>query len=113
MPAFIKAEGCLVNARDVQEIHYSGNWGGIIGVKTAVPTSTDVGRVIARLVPEEKLNARDSMSRSVDSEKTDEATAAKVAESFAGHLMGYAKATDDFLIAFNPDTQSWDATRLE
>lgn len=114
MPAFIKGEGCLVNASDVQEIHHSGNFGGIVGVKTAVANNTDHGTVIARLVPEEDLGDKlKEMGRILDGQMDDADTAAKVAESFAGYLMNYAKSTQDFLIAFNAETQGWDVTYIE
>lgn len=113
MPAFIKGEGCLVSASDVQEIHHSGEWGGIVGVKTAVANNTDHGTVIARLVPTEDYNDQGKERERFLDGKTDTAAAAKVAESFAGHLMNYAKSHDEFLIAFNAVTQDWDVKRLE
>lgn len=111
MPAFIKGEDCIVIASEVQEVHHSGNFGGIVGVKTAVANTTTHGNVVARLAEEGR--SYNSMNDGSNVLNANAAKAAKVAETLAECILTYANATDKYVLSFDAEKQDWDATRVK
>lgn len=105
MPAFIRGEGCLVNASDVQEIHHSGAFGGIVGLKTAVANTTSHGTVVARLLGEDAWNRAGKEQQ--DDTETHTGRAELVAEALAVCIHTYANAPQSFCISFNADSPEW------